>query len=393
MKIAYVVDGNPYDKHSWSGTNYYVRRSLENQGNNVYCIYGFKPKYTIVSLAKKVIAKLIGKDYKQKRCKQTSSQWAKYIKKNLQKDTDAIFSLGTVQVACLETRIPIFIYVDGIFEQMRIFYGYGNLSQKSIKDANEIEQLALEKCCKIISCSIETGECIKDNYKTHTGSLEIVPLGANLDIKPNSSEVFTAIEKRDTDVCHLLFVGVTWQRKGADIVLETTRILHDRGFKVVLHICGLREIPVELPNYVVNHGFLRKSNEEEFEVLKSLYLSSHFLFVPSRAEAYGLVFCEASAFGLPSISHKVGGLTTIVEDGQNGKLFELGTSPDVFADYIEKTFRNKDGYRELCKNSYKRYENLLNWDVAGKKLTELIEQNHWCHDVDLIDNGRQLPVV
>lgn len=375
MKIAYVVAGNPYDRHSWSGTNYYVRSSLEKQGNDVYCIYGLKPRYTIVSLAKKIIAKLIGKDYKQKRCKQTSFQWANYIKKNLQKDTDAIFSLGTVQVACLETKIPVFIYVDGIFEQMRTFYGYGNLSNRSIKDANEIEQLALDRCYKIISCSIETGECIKNNYTISPGRLEIVPLGANLDIKPARSEVYTAIEKRDADVCHLLFVGVTWQRKGADIVLETTRILHDRGIKVVLHMCGLREIPVELPKYVVNHGFLRKSNEKEFEVLKSLYLTSHFLFVPSRAEAYGLVFCEASAFGLPSISHKVGGLTTIVEEGQNGQLFEIGTPPDVFADYIEKMFMDKDEYMKLCKNSYKRYENFLNWDAAGKRLTELIEQS------------------
>ena len=158
-------------------------------------------------------------------------------------------------MACLETKIPVFIYVDGIFEQMRTFYGYGNLSNRSIKDANEIEQLALDRCYKIISCSIETGECIKNNYTIPPGRLEIVPLGANLDIKPARSEVYTAIEKRDADVCHLLFVGVTWQRKGADIVLETTRILHDRGIKVVLHMCGLREIPVELPKYVVNHGF------------------------------------------------------------------------------------------------------------------------------------------
>ena len=375
MKIAYIVDGNPYDKHSWSGTNYYVRSCLEKQGNDVYCIYGLKPKYTIISFIKKIIAKFVGKDYKQKRCRQSSRQWANFITKNLQKDTDAIFSLGTVQVACLQTQIPIFIYVDGIFEQMRTFYGYGNLSNSSIKDANEIEQMALDKCCKIISCSIETGECIKHNYIVRPDCLEIVPLGANLDIKPDCSEVIEAIEKRDTDICHLLFVGVTWQRKGADIVLETTRILHDRGFKVVLHICGLREIPVKLPSYVVNHGFLRKSNEKEFEVLRSLYLSSHFLFVPSRAEAYGLVFCEASAFGLPSISHKVGGLTTIVEDGQNGQLFDLGTPPEVFADYIEKTFKDKDEYVRLCKDSYRRYENLLNWDVTGKRLTDLIMQS------------------
>ena len=42
MKIAYITIGNPYDKHSWSGTDYYVRKALEQQGHSVYCIYGYK---------------------------------------------------------------------------------------------------------------------------------------------------------------------------------------------------------------------------------------------------------------------------------------------------------------------------------------------------------------
>ena len=197
-------------------------------------------------------------------------------------------------------------------------------------------------------------------------------MGANLDTVPTKIEVNGFIAKRNREECHLLFVGVDWKRKGADIVLETAKILHERGMNVVLHLCGLRQIPVELPPFVVNHGFLRKTELEEFNTLLSLYKTSHFLFVPSVAEAYGLVFCEASAYGLPSVTHKLGGMATIVKDGENGKLFNLGTSPELFANYIENMFHDKEKYSSLAINSRKRYDEYLNWDVAGHSYMRLL---------------------
>ena len=366
MKIAYIPTSDPYNKHSWSGTDYYTRLSLENQGNVVYCIYGFKPSRTLLTWIKMIAAKLVGAHYYDYRNKQAARQWARYIKANLQEGTDAILSLGTTQVACLNTEIPLFIMVDGIFEQMRTFYDWGKLSKSCLRDSNEVEQMALDRSTHVVSCSKETGEAIKNFYKIPPDKLSIIPLGANFDNWPTMGEVRTFVERRDSEVCHLLFVGVDWKRKGADIVLETTKILHDKGFPVVLHLCGLKQIPVRLPSYVINHGFLRKSDPKENELLLTLYKTSHFLFVPSVAEAYGLVFCEASAYGLPSISHRLGGLTTIVEDGKNGQLFDLGTEPKVFADYIEKIFSDKKAYSTLAMSSFERFETYLNWDSVGE---------------------------
>ena len=38
MKIAYITLTTPHDKNSWSGTNYYVKKALEDIGCTVYCI-------------------------------------------------------------------------------------------------------------------------------------------------------------------------------------------------------------------------------------------------------------------------------------------------------------------------------------------------------------------
>lgn len=366
MKIAYVTLGTPHDKNSWSGTNYYVKKALEHIGCTVYCIYGYR-RITLKMLFYKVVAKLFGKNYQGVRSLSCSKGWAKFIVSHLQPETDAILSLSTIPVACLETSIPIFVYVDGVYEYM-LGQGFTKLLNK-LEEAHRIEKYALERCKRVFTSSIASAEVIKKYYGISEKKIGIIPLGANLNEIPSKDVVMESIRNKDMQVCRVLFVGVEWNRKGADIVLRTAKLLYDTGFPVELHLVGLREIPVQLPPYVVNHGFISKMGDG-LRRLTDLYKNSHFLFVPSVAEAFGLVFCEAGAYGLPSISHNVGGIPTIIINGVNGQLFDLGTEPAAFADYIRKIFVDKDTYKELCRNSYLRFLHELNWTISGKKLLE-----------------------
>ncbi len=373
MKIAYITTLNPHNKHSWSGTNYYTLKSLEKQGHSVYCIYNVHSASLWQKIKAKVL-KVFGFIWLPERTIKFSKEYAKKIKPLLQPNTDVILSLGTMPVAHLKTDIPIYIYVDDIFEHFRTYYGMGNLTRSCIDEANIVEQRAIDNCCKIISCSNVTGAAILDHYKLDKTKLEIVPLGANIDVYPTKEEVDNYIASRERNKCKILFVGVESKRKGFDIVLDTAKILSDRKFPVEVHICGLRDLPSNLPKYVINHGFVNKSTQEGLDVLNELYSTSHFLFVPSRAESYGLVFCEASAFALPSISHKTGGVMTIVKDGVNGQLFDIGTSPNVFAEYIMQQFNDYESYICLAKSSYNRFCQELNWGVAAQRLTAVMQR-------------------
>ena len=376
MKIAFIPAGpDPFNKHSWSGTDYYTRKALEDQGNEVYCIYGFEFHPSLLLQTRRIMDKLNGYSLDVRRTIEAAEKSAKFITDRLQEGTDIILSLGTLSVAYLETKIPIIVMVDSIFEMHRSFYG-GSGSKRFNREANEIERLALSKCKKIISCSRETGDFIHEFYNIPQSKIEIVPLGANWDKAPDEKFVLQQLEKRVKEkVCKLLFVGVEWKRKGADIVMETIKELNKRNFPVELSLVGLKEIPVELPANVTNYGFLSKSTKDGAEKLEELFSSAHFLFVPSIAEAYGLVFCEANAFAVPNISHRKGGLTTIVEDGVNGQLFEIGTKPEVFAEYIEKIFLDKDKYYQLSLTSLRRYNEELNWTVSGTKLSHILSQS------------------
>lgn len=366
MKIAYITTLSPYDKFFWSGTNYYVKKALEEQGCEVYCVYGYR-RITLGMIFRKLKAKMLRKNYQAIRSVAAAKGWARFISSKLEDDTDAILSLSTIPVAYLRTDIPVFVYIDGCYEYM-LGQGFNSLLNK-IEVAHEIERCAFENSAKVFTSSDASANTIKRFYANlDADKIKIVPLGANLDEMPFKEEIMENIRRKDMAVCRILFVGVDWFRKGADIVVKAIELLHDEGFPVELHLVGLREIPVLLPSYIINHGFISKKEKSGMGKLTGLYKNSHFLFVPSRGEAYGLVFSEASAYGLPSVSHSVGGITTIVKDGENGKLFPLGTEPVIFAKYIRETFANKTVYQELSFRTYCRFAEHLNWHVAGNML-------------------------
>jgi glycosyltransferase involved in cell wall biosynthesis len=84
-------------------------------------------------------------------------------------------------------------------------------------------------------------------------------------------------------------------RKGGDLVLEAFRRLHEEDGGLRLVIAGPAEDPapgMEGVEYVGDVGN---------EALGRLMASSDVFVMPSRFEAYGLVFPEAMAAGLPCV--------------------------------------------------------------------------------------------
>jgi glycosyltransferase involved in cell wall biosynthesis len=96
--------------------------------------------------------------------------------------------------------------------------------------------------------------------------------------------------------------------------------------------------------------------------------------VPSRAEAYGIVFCEASAFGLPSLTSYVGGIATAVKDQVNGMTFALDAAPEVYCRYMIDLMQNYSRYEDLALSAFNDYQTRLNWRVATAAVKQLIQE-------------------
>ena len=112
---------------------------------------------------------------------------------------------------------------------------------------------------------------------------------------------------------------------------------------------------------VIRH--LDKNDPSQRARLTDLFLSSDFLLLPTRAESYGIVFCEASAFGLLSVTTATGGVPTIVRDGENGALLPLDAGPDDYATVIRRLYEQPDELAALSASSRAAFETRLNWDT------------------------------
>jgi glycosyltransferase involved in cell wall biosynthesis len=108
--------------------------------------------------------------------------------------------------------------------------------------------------------------------------------------------------------------------------------------------------------------------------LEKLYKSATFFILPTRAEAAGVVFCEASAFGVPSLTFKTGGVEDYVRDGINGICLSIDSKPVNFAETIREILKDKDRYSELCHGAFNEYKSRLNWDSMAGALVNLCRE-------------------
>jgi glycosyltransferase involved in cell wall biosynthesis len=103
--------------------------------------------------------------------------------------------------------------------------------------------------------------------------------------------------------------------------------------------------------------------------------------LPTRAECYGIVFCEASAYGLPVVTTNTGGVSGAVKDGVNGFLLSVDADADEYAIKIMELFSNDEKYYSLVKSSRDLFEKKLNWDAWALEVKKIIVENVLISDI------------
>ena len=374
MKISYVTIGNALDVHNWSGLEFYIAKALEQHVGEVNYIGNLSIKKKLGLRPKQILYRLIGQRYDAVRNPFFAAQCSQQVKSLLRPDTDIVFSPGSVATALLETNKPKVIYSDATFAGLLNFYVY-NYCSDTIRKGHYLEQKALDSASLAIYSSDYAAQSAIQNYHVEPGKVKVVPFGANIKHNFSLADIKRIVLNRSRKECNLLFLGVDWKRKGGGLAVNVARRLNEIGVKTSLHIVGIRDIPFRtLPGFVLNHGFISKSTKEGEEKLLNLMAKCHFLLVPTKAESYGLVFCEANSLALPSVTTNVGGISTIIKNNINGKMFGLSDTEEVYADYIASVFCNPTAYDQLALSSYNEYKTRLNWQVAGNTISRLLKE-------------------
>jgi glycosyltransferase involved in cell wall biosynthesis len=86
------------------------------------------------------------------------------------------------------------------------------------------------------------------------------------------------------------------------------------------------------------------------------------------------VFCEAAAYGIPVFATRTGGVPSLVRDGVNGFTLPPEARGREYASRIAELFAAPERYRRMTRDSRDEFENRLNWDSWGRRVSSLIEQ-------------------
>jgi glycosyltransferase involved in cell wall biosynthesis len=211
---------------------------------------------------------------------------------------------------------------------------------------------------------------------TLTDKIRVVHFGASMPVNHDIGTIQEWVSERlnrQPSECRLLFVGVEWERKGGAVAVETARLLNKLGIKTTLTIVGCQP-EGDVPSYVEVSGFLNKHSPQARKQLEDLYRRATFFILPTRAEASAIVYCEASAFGLPTLTFRTGGVEDYVRDGVNGVCLPLDSGPANFAETAKEIIEDRDRYSALCLGAFNEYKTRLNWDNTAGGLVDLCRE-------------------
>ena len=159
-----------------------------------------------------------------------------------------------------------------------------------------IERISIKLPDAIIAISSGTGDKLRENGANPQRTF-VVPVALDLEHLLNAPEDELAPE--------LLFVGRLLEHKHANLAIEATRILVERGVDVHLGIVGIGPEELRLRSLVadLNLGSRVKfyGSIDSQQELWSLVRGSRVLLAPSVREGLGLVVAESLALGTPVV--------------------------------------------------------------------------------------------
>jgi len=265
----------------------------------------------------------------------------------------------------MKTDRPVMYFSDAVFHQM-VGYYY-NVAPHIEKTADIIEKRALDNSTWVMLASDWAKECAVNYYKVPEGKCLIGKFGANVDTTEFR-------RKKETGTVNLLFVGVDWERKGGDIAVECVRELTkiDKSRKYKLHLVGV------MPPYQIHdenifvYGFLNRNVPEQRTILTELREKADLFLLPTKAECAGIVFCESSAYGIPSVTYDTGGIGSYVINGENGYRMPMGSTGRDFANKIKAIMDDGELYQYMCGRCVELYRSDMNWNALGDHIRDTI---------------------
>jgi glycosyltransferase involved in cell wall biosynthesis len=280
---------------------------------------------------------------------------------------DAVLEIQDVGVV----PAPFFIYQDMSYDALAAEFAKDNsgarlyfrsLTSESLERRRQRQREIYEHAAGVIAMSKWFARSLVDRTGLPPAMVHVASPGATAlrggDLPPP--------RRREPPRWRLLFVGTDFFTKGGDVVVSALAELRRDDPSVTLTVAGPRRWPMagSLPAGVrflgrVTHGKLIE-----------LYDSHDLLVMPSRFEAFGIVFVEALGRGLPCVGRRAFAMPEIITSGRNGALVD-DDSPGELAASIAKTLSDDEIYEYAFDHS-EAVTQSATWDATACRVVQIM---------------------
>ncbi|MBG0784428.1 MAG: glycosyltransferase family 4 protein [Anaerolineaceae bacterium] len=231
----------------------------------------------------------------------------------------------------------------------------------------------------VTACSQEL--CDKAKQINKNINIEVIPWGAD-------PEKFKPIDTRDEvrekygwapDEVIISTLGRMVHKKGFSQLLDIVPSLISDTQKIRIVIGGSGPLESELKEKVVQMGIsevVSFPGRVPWDEVSQFFGASDIFVLPSQRDKAGnldglpTVLLEAMACGLPCVASNIGGVSLVLESGENGYIFEPNNSSQMADDLTTLIHENK--LREkLGDKARSDVIQRFNWDNVAKSLEAL----------------------
>lgn len=368
-KLIGVIDEDPFDASTWSGSSAYFFNALKDCG----------ALHAAISAQPKKITQMI---YKALSFQPEMSKWKfKYhlnlgyyremslsAKKALDKFDPSLFNV-IVQVGAWYDMVGyrdkrVVSYHDGNLATLLASpYGYPQIDKSYINRALEYERDLYSRIDLIFPMSTWLADSFIRDYGVAPS--KVYPVGAGINLP-------RVIEIRDKtyDLPRILFVGKNFKRKGGETLLNAFNLVRKEIRDAELTIIGPQL--ESLPDGVRCVGFLSKTNDHDLERLLEEYQHASLFVLPSLYEPFGISFVEAMAHRLPCIGTNICAMPEIIQDGKTGYVVPPGDSV-ALAKSMLSLLKDPACCQEFGEAGYFYYKQKYNWQAVAERMCDIID--------------------
>jgi glycosyltransferase involved in cell wall biosynthesis len=299
-RIAVVFQGQASDPKAWSGIPAGISAGLRANGAEAVAVDARMPAAAWVARALRL--DWIGQTTNPLFAAAGGRRADAAIRRAGEIDAAVVIGSGF----SLGAAVPTATYEDMTVAQALRQPGseYEGLGARGARRWRERQRRNYERARACCVASEWAAESVREDYGIAAEKVHVIGFGRNSE--PQRVQ-------RDWSVPHFLFLGIDWERKQGQAVLDAFAAIRASHPQATLDLVGGHP-PVEAPG-VSGHGILSLDSAADRKRQAQILARATCLVLPSKFEPFGIAYVDAGASGVASIGTTSGGAATAIGDG------------------------------------------------------------------------------